>query len=238
MKQHKSPIKQKSWRPYEAFVFARLKRRGKRQVRVGGWVRSTLSLRYLTVGGEGPFPVLGKGRMWGGKGSYMMLVRGSTVIAKIFICVKILHSSVRELSYAINFRTSRAVSHTGIRTWLSYATNFRTFSQKYEIYEINSHTKISAITVFTQVRGRGTAKKKQNNQRQNWTRRLKVLPSCQVGIPLRRNKMYEQWRAVRDASDLICLAVDFGRPRASKQWSSEWGQNPKHLTSKAKKCVL
>ena len=52
--------------------------------------------------------------------------------------------------------------------------------------------------------------------------------------------MYEHRRAVRDASDLICLAVDFGRPRASKQWISEWGQNTKHPTSKAKakKCVL
>ena len=42
------------------------------------------------------------------------------------------------------------VTYTGIRTRLSYATNFRTFSQKYEIYEnlIKSRTKISAITVY------------------------------------------------------------------------------------------
>ena len=39
------------------------------------------------------------------------------------------------------------VTYTGIRTRDLYATNFRTFSQKYEIYEIKSRTKISAITV-------------------------------------------------------------------------------------------
>ena len=37
-----------------------------------------------------------------------------------------------------------AVQYTGM---VSCATKFRTFSQKYEIYEIKSHTKISAITV-------------------------------------------------------------------------------------------
>ena len=40
------------------------------------------------------------------------------------------------------------VTYTGIHTRLSYATNFRTFSQKYEMYEIKSRTKISAITVM------------------------------------------------------------------------------------------
>ena len=45
-----------------------------------------------------------------------------TVIAEIFVRVKISFSiaSVRELSYAINFRTSRAVSHTPV-----YAQSFR-----------------------------------------------------------------------------------------------------------------
>ena len=74
----------------------------------------------------------------------------STVIAEIFVRVKISYSGVRELSYAINFCTSRAVSHTLVlRAKLSHATNFRTFSQKYEIYEIKLRTKISAITVLT-----------------------------------------------------------------------------------------
>ena len=36
----------------------------------------------------------------------------STVITEIFVRVKISYSGVRELSYAINFRTARAVSHT------------------------------------------------------------------------------------------------------------------------------
>ena len=72
----------------------------------------------------------------------------STVIAEIFVRVKFSHSSVRELSYAINFRTARTVSHTllyvhGFRMLL----NFRTFSRKYKKYEIKSRTKISAITV-------------------------------------------------------------------------------------------
>ena len=35
-----------------------------------------------------------------------------TVIAEIFVRVKISYSSARELSYAINFRTARAMSHT------------------------------------------------------------------------------------------------------------------------------
>ena len=39
------------------------------------------------------------------------------------------------------------VKFTCIRVWFSYATKFRTFRQKYEIYEIKSRTKICAITV-------------------------------------------------------------------------------------------
>ena len=39
------------------------------------------------------------------------------------------------------------VTYTGMRVWFSYATKFRTFSQKYEKYEIKSRTKISAITL-------------------------------------------------------------------------------------------
>ena len=38
-------------------------------------------------------------------------------------------------------------TYTCICASFSYATNFRTFSQKYEIYEIKLHSKISAITV-------------------------------------------------------------------------------------------
>ena len=37
---------------------------------------------------------------------------------------------------------------TCIRVWFSYATKFRTFRQKYEIYEIKSRMKICAITVY------------------------------------------------------------------------------------------
>ena len=36
----------------------------------------------------------------------------TTVIAEIFVRVKISYSSLRGLSYAINFRTARAASHT------------------------------------------------------------------------------------------------------------------------------
>ena len=72
----------------------------------------------------------------------------NTVIAEIFVRLKISYSSVRELSYAINFRTSRTARHTLVlRTRLLYATNFHTFSQKYEINKIKSRTKISAITL-------------------------------------------------------------------------------------------
>ena len=42
----------------------------------------------------------------------LTVVQVHTVIAEIFIRVKILYSSVRELSYAINIRTARTVSHT------------------------------------------------------------------------------------------------------------------------------
>ena len=50
------------------------KRRGKRQLRVGGWVRSTLSLRYLTVEGDEPFWVRGtEARVTREKGDTMMV---------------------------------------------------------------------------------------------------------------------------------------------------------------------
>ena len=39
-------------------------------------------------------------------------VKFHTVIAEIFVRVKILYSSAPELSYAINFRTATAMSHT------------------------------------------------------------------------------------------------------------------------------
>ena len=44
----------------------------------------------------------------------------STVIAEIFVRVKISYSGVREFSYAINFRTLKPVSHT-----LAYVQGFR-----------------------------------------------------------------------------------------------------------------
>ena len=44
-------------------------------------------------------------------------------------------------------------TYTDTRVWFSYATKFRTFSQKYEKYEIQSRAKISAITVGMEKRG-------------------------------------------------------------------------------------
>ena len=75
--------------------------------------------------------------------------KSPTVIAEIFVRVKISHSSVREFLYAINFRTLKPVSHT-----LVYVQGFRMLlilvlsAKKYEISEIKSRTKISAITVL------------------------------------------------------------------------------------------
>ena len=60
----------------------------------------------------------------------------TAVIAEIFCKCKISYCSVREFSYALNFHAARAVSYTFyLRAWFSYATKFRTFSQKYEIHE-------------------------------------------------------------------------------------------------------
>ena len=63
-----------------------------------------------------------------------------TVIAEIFVRVKISYSSVRELSYAINFRTVRTVSNT-----LLYVHGFRmllNFVLSAESTKLKSRTKI------------------------------------------------------------------------------------------------
>ena len=41
-----------------------------------------------------------------------MISQKVTVITEIFVCVKSLYSSIRELSYALNFRTAMTVLHT------------------------------------------------------------------------------------------------------------------------------
>ena len=71
-----------------------------------------------------------------------------TVIAEISTHVQNSYSSFHELSYAINFRTARAVSHSlhSIRVWLSYATKFRTFSQTRMKY-----TKLNRVWKFLQL---------------------------------------------------------------------------------------
>ena len=60
-----------------------------------------------------------------------------TVFAENFVHVKF-----DELSYS-----EGGVTHAIMRAWFSYATKFCTYSQKYKIYEIKSHTKSSAIIV-------------------------------------------------------------------------------------------
>ena len=73
-----------------------------------------------------------------------------SVVAEFFVRVKISYSSVSELSYAIDFGTAREVSHT-LCAWFPNATKIRTFSRKYERYEMyknKSRKKISAITVL------------------------------------------------------------------------------------------
>ena len=65
-----------------------------------------------------------------------------TVIAEIFVRVKISYSSVRELFVRYTFSYFKGgVTYTDTRTRLSYATNFRTCSQKCEMYEIKSRRK-------------------------------------------------------------------------------------------------
>ena len=59
----------------------------------------------------------------------------ATVIAEIFVCrVKLSYSCGSRLSI-VRYKFSHykgGVTYTGKRVWFSYATKFRTFSQKYE----------------------------------------------------------------------------------------------------------
>ena len=72
----------------------------------------------------------------------------NTVIAEIFVRVKISYSSVCQLSYAGNFRTATVVSDTLVYAYgFRMLLLFRTSRQKREIYEIKSRTKFCAITV-------------------------------------------------------------------------------------------
>ena len=50
------------------------------------------------------------------------VVASNTVIAEIFVCIKISHSCVRKLSYAIVLYSEGDVRYTGMCAWLSHAT--------------------------------------------------------------------------------------------------------------------
>ena len=69
----------------------------------------------------------------------------------------VLQRSPTFVRYKFSYSVGR-VTFTCICAWFSYAAKFRTFSQKYERYEIKSRTKISAITVFWPKRGLGGKK--------------------------------------------------------------------------------
>ena len=43
----------------------------------------------------------------------LCMLSSNTVVTEVFVRAKISYSRLLELSYAINFRTTRAVSHTG-----------------------------------------------------------------------------------------------------------------------------
>ena len=66
-----------------------------------------------------------------------------TVIAEIFVRVKISYSSVREFSYAINFRTLKAVSHT-----LVYAQGFRMLLIFVLSAKSTKYTKLNRVLKF------------------------------------------------------------------------------------------
>ena len=69
--------------------------------------------------------------------------KGSTLIAEIFVRVKISYSSVRELLYAVNFRTARAVSHT-----LLYLHGFRMLLHFVLSAESTKRTKLNCVRKF------------------------------------------------------------------------------------------
>ena len=68
---------------------------------------------------------------------------GTTVIAEIFVRVKISHSSVGELSFATNFRTARTVSHT-----LLYMHGFRMLLNFVLSAESTKSTKLNRVRKF------------------------------------------------------------------------------------------
>ena len=110
----------------------------------------------VSLGHHGDFPVLGSMRsipynhqLWK---TIIIIIkhthtnhpnckhRQGTVIAEIFVRVKISYSSIRELSYAINFRTARTVSNTTL-----YVHGFRmlpNFVLSAENTKFKSRTKI------------------------------------------------------------------------------------------------
>ena len=67
----------------------------------------------------------------------------SAVIAEIFVRVKISYSSVRELSYAISFRTERTVAHT-----LLYVHGFRMLLNFVRSAESTKSTKLNRVRKF------------------------------------------------------------------------------------------
>ena len=73
----------------------------------------------------------------------LLEVINTTVIAEIFVRVKISYSGVRGLSYAINFRTARAVSHT-----LLYVHGFRMLLNFVLSAESTKSTKLNRVRKF------------------------------------------------------------------------------------------
>ena len=71
-----------------------------------------------------------------------------TVIAEMFVRVKILYSSVHELSYAIHFRTARMVSHT-----LLYGHGFRMLLNFVLSAESTKSTKLNWLRKFLRLGG-------------------------------------------------------------------------------------
>ena len=69
-----------------------------------------------------------------------------TIIAEIFVLL----DPGTFVRYTFSY-SKDGVTYIGIRAWFSYATKFRTLSQKYEVNEIKLRTNISAITVSTAV---------------------------------------------------------------------------------------
>ena len=78
--------------------------------------------------------------------AYEMFWIYSTEIAEIFVRVKISYSSVRELSYAINYRTAMMVSHT-----LLYVHGFRMLLNFVLSAESTKSTKLNRVRKFVRL---------------------------------------------------------------------------------------